>query len=116
MLQAALVLFVITAGFGIYLLNTLLSKKTAPKMAAVIAHGLFAAVALGLLVTFYIMGHPEPLLRTNIILFALVALGGASLLIMGLLRKPLPPAVTLLHPIFALLALGLLIYQVFWGS
>lgn len=114
MLSIAVVLFVIAAFFGLYVLLAILQNRSTPK-GAVFTHGPLAALALILVLIYMFMGpgHREPLLVTSVVLFVIAALGGLTLFTIDMSKKPIPKLIAVLHPIIAVIALiTLIIYMV----
>ena len=96
-----IVLFALAAILGITILVNWLNKKDAPR-GVVYSHGLFAAVALVLLIV-YVVNNRTNAPTTSLILFVLAALGGFYMFTRDLNKKNSPIAVAVLH---ALLAVG----------
>lgn len=111
MLLTAIILFVIAAIFGLIVLTAILKDKPTPKP-AVFTHGPIAATALILVIIYAVMGHMHPLLITSITLFVFAALGGLTLFIIDMSKKPIPKLLAVLHPILAVIALIVLIIYV----
>src|SRR5688572_11812593 len=111
MLTTAIVLFLVAAIFGLIVLTAILKNQPTPKL-AVFAHGPIAAIALIIVIVYTILGHREPLLITSIVLFILAALGGLTLFIIDMQKKPIPKSIAVIHPMIAVLALITLIIYV----
>lgn len=100
MLITAIVLFIISAILGLFVLIALLRNKTTPKP-AVFIHGPIALLALILLITYAVIKGTSPLLMTSIALFILAALGGLALFTIDMRKKPIPKLLAILHPVIA---------------
>jgi hypothetical protein len=112
MLAGAIFLFVIAAIFGLINLSAILRDQPTPKL-SVLAHGIFAFIALLVLIAAAI-SHPEStLLLTSVVLFILAALVGFTLLSFDLRNKPIPKVIAIIHPLVAVSALVLLVIVVF---
>src|SRR3954464_13513061 len=96
-----IVLFALAAILGVTILVNWLNKKDAPR-GVVYSHGVFAAIALVLLIV-YVVNHRTNAPTTSLILFVLAALGGFYMFTRDLNKKNSPIAVAVLH---ALLAVG----------
>lgn len=105
-----ILLFAVAAVFGLTILIPLLQGKTASR-AFVFAHGGVAAVALiMLLAQFFKEGTSVPLI--SVILFVVAALGGLTLFVMDMQKKPLPKALALVHAGAAVVAFLILLFSV----
>ncbi|VVC75384.1 hypothetical protein AQUSIP_06740 [Aquicella siphonis] len=111
MLITAIILFIIAAIFGLIVLTAILKDKPTPKP-AVFTHGPIAATALVIVIIYAAMGHMHPLLITSIVLFVLAALGGLTLFMIDMKKRPIPKLLAILHPVFAVIALVTLIIYV----
>ncbi len=111
MLILAIVLFVIAAIFGLFILKAILKDKPTPKF-FVYLHGPVAAAAILLVIIYMYTSGASPLLLTSLTLFILAALGGLTLLTLDLSKKPIPKLLALLHPVIALAGLITLIMYV----
>lgn len=110
MLQLAIILFVIAACFGLYVLIHVLTNRPTPKP-AVFTHGGFAALAL-LIVLYSAYAVPNALLVTSAVIFVLAALGGLTMFYYDMTNKPIPKVIAIIHPLVAVIALLLLIVYV----
>lgn len=108
MLIISVILFLIAAVFGLINLSSVLKNRRAPSL-AVLAHGSFAVIALFILIAVIASGHTSTLLISSLGLFILAALGGFTLLSFDLRNRPIPKMLALGHPIFAIIAIILLI-------
>jgi hypothetical protein len=108
MLGIAIVLFVIAAIFGLFILTAVLRDRPTPK-AIVFTHGPLAALAVILVIIYMVMGKVEPLLLVSLALFILAALGGLAMFAIDMKNRPIPKFLALLHPLVAAVALVLLI-------
>jgi len=113
MLLTSIILFAVAAVFGLTLIIPLLQNKSVSKSRAV-THGLFAAVALVILIIFSInseTGSPV----ASIVLFVIAALGGFVLFSKHLKNgNPGPKGLALVHAGAAVV--GFLILLVFFLS
>lgn len=109
MLVYAVVLFAVAALIGLYLASQVFGGKL-PPMGAALAHGLFAAVGLVLLLyAAFLTGAPQPqsVLIAAIIL-VVAALGGFFLFSFHLRKQVPPKAVAGLHALLAVAGVGTL--------
>jgi hypothetical protein len=113
MIDAALVLFVVAALFGIYM-ATRIFRNALPPVAAVAGHGLFAAT--GLLILLYAAlspPAPAPVVIVAAILLVIAALGG-FVMVSYQARKALPPkALVIVHASAAVIGVGALLAHAF---
>ena len=101
-------LFGLGALVGMYLLALVFQKKETPKFVAFI-HGAFVTSALALLICYACNQHAG--LTETIIIFLLAALGGITLLVRDLTKKPLPRWLAIGHALLAVVGfLYLLVY------
>ncbi len=111
MLTTAIVLFALAASGGITLLTFVLRARQTPRALALI-HGLFAAVALLLVILFVASGvTPSPVASMTV--FIVAALGGFTLFSIDLMKKKLPKWLAVLHGLIAVLGFILLLIFVF---
>lgn len=108
MLYIIIGLFAVAAMAGVILANAIISGRPETPKAAVVAHGLFAASALGLLIYFAIE-NPDGYPRLATVLFIIAALGGGVLLIRDLKGKPGPVGLVVVHAVVAVAAFALLL-------
>ncbi len=108
MLYVIIGLFAVAAVMGLVIANAIISGKPATPKPAVVAHGLFAATALGLLI-YYAISNPGSYPNLALILFIVAALGGAVLLVRDLQKKPGPVALVVIHALIAVGAFALLL-------
>lgn len=108
MLHAIIFLFLLAAGIGLFLLTRVLRNKYRPKSVAMF-HGSFALLGLLMLAVFTITRPFSYWLIASLVLFILAALGGLTMFIMDVNKKPFPKAISIIHPLIALSALTLLI-------
>lgn len=107
MLVVSIIIFAIAAIFGLLNLIAILSSKQTSKP-VVYTHGLFAAIALILLIIFTVnAAGSSPIL--SLILFIIVAIVGFILFARDLSKKPGPKAIALIHGIVAVIAFIILI-------
>lgn len=112
MLILAIVLFLAAAVCGLVILIAILQDRPTNKIAKYL-HGIFAAVALIIMVVYILtfMSSWSSLLITSLILFVLAALGGLTLFMLDMKKKPVPKVVAVIHPIIAIAGLlALIIY------
>ncbi len=100
---AALIIFIITALFGVYLISYIMIKKNTPKGIAMI-HGGLGALAI-LFLALNLSTYPW-----MVLFFCLVAIGGFTLMIMDITGKKLPIWLTFGHGLLGLVGLCLLLY------
>jgi hypothetical protein len=107
MLIVSILLFAAAAVFGLLNLIAILSGRHTSK-SVVYLHGLFAAIAIILLIIFSInstMGSPV----LSLVLFIIVALVGFVLFARDLSNKPGPKPVALVHGIVAVISFLILL-------
>ncbi len=109
MLILAIILFALGAIFGLIVLTSFLKSGATPK-GAVAVHGVLVVIALILLIAFIAGHHPGP--TAALILFIITGLGGITLFIVDMSKKPLPKFLAFLHPILAVISLIILIIWV----
>src|SRR4051812_41145549 len=110
MLYTTIALFGIAALIGILILkNWLTSAHTSRTV--VYAHGIFAAIALVLLLI-YTLKDPSRSLIVSVSLFALAAIGGFYMFARDLKGKYSPTAVAVIHGLVAVAGFLLLIFYV----
>lgn len=105
MLTFSIVLFTFAALLGIALAVALLKKRETSKPMAV-AHGLFGAAGLVLLIV-YTVQNPQKFLSAAVVLLLIAALGGMVLFANDLRRKPGPVFLIIVHALAAVAAVGL---------
>lgn len=108
MLYLTIALFAVAAVIGLIIANAIIAKKPSTPKGAVVAHGLFAATGLGLLI-YYVIENTERSPKVSLILFVLAALGGAVLLVRDLQKKPGPVTLVVMHALIAVTAFALLL-------
>jgi hypothetical protein len=104
-------LFAIAAILGVTILVNLLNKRNAPR-GVVYSHGIFAAIALVLLIV-YVVNNRTNAPTTSLILFVLAALGGFFMFIRDMSNKNIPVAVAVLHALLAVAGFVTLLIFVF---
>ncbi len=107
MLILTLVLFGVAAVLGLTVAAALFKKAPTSKGAA-LAHGLFAAGGLVLLVVI-LLRQPHPLLGWAVGLLVVAALGGAVLFANDVRRKPGPLGLVVVHAGVAVVAVVLVL-------
>lgn len=108
MVLAAILVFLLAAVFGLFILARVLQNKPTPKP-AVIIHGPIAAVGLVLVIIDIVKGHTEGLLISALIIFIVAAIGGFTMYVLDTLGKRIPKPLAIIHPLVALAALIVLI-------
>lgn len=104
---SVVVLFVIVALLGVYLLTAVLRNKETRKGVAFI-HGPLAAV--GLVALIYLAYHThQKNLTTAAVVFAIAAVGGFTLMIMDLSGRKPPKWLALLHGLIAVIGFIILV-------
>lgn len=98
MLYAIIGLFALAAILGMTLLSYVLKDKETPK-GVMIVHGLFAAVALVLLLLYVFNNTPGPL--ESAVLFVIAALGGFILVARDITGKKIPKWLAVTHGVIA---------------
>ncbi len=110
MLYSAIALFGLAAIFGIVIFkNWLTSAKTSKGV--IYAHGIFAAIALVVLLVF-VLRNPVNSLQYSVGLFIVAALGGFYMFFRDLRGKFSPMWLAVVHALLAVAGLGLLIFYV----
>lgn len=108
LMYVALGFFFLAIVFGLVLFIQLLCNRPSYKP-AVLFHGLGAVVGLICLSVYAVQDvGTKPWLSLTVLILA--ALGGLTMLSFDLRKKPVPRAILLLHPLVALIGLGLLVY------
>ena len=110
LIYSAIVIFGMTAIFGMYLLSLILRNKTTPKGLTII-HGVMAALALILLLIFSYGPSPGP--WPSIIVFALAAMGGFVLNYRDITGKKVPKWLGIVHGLLAVAGFVLLLIFAF---
>ena len=111
MLYFIIIFFALAAVMGLIIASAIFSHKPATPKPAVIAHGIFAATALGCLI-YYAVNNPENYPKASLILFCIGALGGAVLLFNDLKKKPGPLPFVVIHALIGVTAFALLLVYV----
>lgn len=109
LLYVSIVLFAVAAVFGLTILIKWLGKKD-PSRTTVYTHGIFAAVALVLLIVFALQNSANyPLV--SLILFIVAALGGFYMFFRDLQKKMHPYSIAFIHALLAVAGfVGLLLF------
>lgn len=110
MIIAAIVLFLLAALLGIFLLTFVLRGKETPK-AITFTHGPIAFTGLVLLIIYAFQYNPAPI--ASLILFIIAALGGFVLIARDLTSNAVPKWLALLHGLIAVAGFVLLLKFVF---
>lgn len=111
MLTTAIVLFLVTALLGLALLIAVLQDKVIP-FKALLLHGLFAAIALLLVVFYLFKAGSSPLVIVGLGLLLLAALLGLIVANLNIDNKIVAKLLAVVHPLFAVIGLILLIIDV----
>ena len=107
MLITALVIFALAAVLGLIVAVRILTKRETSRAVA-LAHGLFGATGL-VLVLLYALKSPHQLLTTAIGLLVVAAIGGAIVFVNDLRKKPGPAALIVIHALVAVAAVVLVL-------
>ena len=110
MLYTIIALFALAAILGMTLLSYVIRDKETQK-GAMVAHGLFAAIGLVLLLSYTFGNEPGPV--ESAILFVIAALGGFVLLARDLTGKKLPKWLAVTHGLIAVTGFILLLIFTF---
>ena len=110
MLLVAIVLFIIAALFGLFVLVHILRNKPTPK-AFVFIHGSIAVIAV-LIVAYATFLRANPWLIASLSVFIIAALGGLTLFSFDMSKKPIPKLLAVVHPLVAVIGLLILIAYV----
>lgn len=110
MLHYTILLFAISAVFGLTILISWLKKKNASR-AVVYSHGAVAAIALAILIV-HAVQNPNNFPLLSIILFLIAALGGFYMFVLDLKKKESPLPLAFLHAILSVAGLVTLIFFV----
>lgn len=106
MLYTIIAIFALAAILGMILISHVLRSKETPK-GVVIGHGLFAAVALVLLIM-YVMGNkPGPM--ESLIVFVIAALGGFIMVARDFTGRSIPKWLAVVHGLAAVTGFILLL-------
>lgn len=108
-LNLILILFAVAALIGLTILVKVLKNEPTSKP-AVFAHGGFAAVALVLLLLYY-LDNPEGLL-IPLVLFVIAALGGFFQFFKDWTKQEIPKSIAFIHAGAAVAAFVLLLFAV----
>jgi hypothetical protein len=110
MLYLTILLFAIAALIGIIILKNWLTSANTSKT-VVYAHGIFAAVALVLLLVYYLK-NPEASIKTSLIFFVIAALGGFYMFFQDLRGKFSPTWLAVTHGLLAVTGFVFLLLMV----
>lgn len=99
LMYVTIILFAIAAVLGVSMLIKWLTKKEVSKT-VIYSHGIFAALALVLLIVFAIQ-NPENFPKASLILFIIAALGGFYMFIRDLQKKMRPLYIAFAHALLA---------------
>lgn len=112
MLIWGIILFLLTALFGLIIVSAVFKNKPTPKP-AVLIHGVLAFISILVLAGYLAAGHVNTLLITSLVLFVLAALGGLTMLSVDLKNKPIPKLFAVVHPIVAIAGIVVLVISFF---
>jgi len=99
MLYIVIILFALAAVMGVLILKNILAANHAPR-AVVYTHGIFAAVALVLLVVYAVQNGTNGVMA-SIVLFIIAALGGFYMFFRDLKGKLGPVWLAIVHALLA---------------
>jgi hypothetical protein len=108
MLYVIITLFALAAVMGLVIATAIFNKKLSTPKPAVVAHGIFGATALVLLI-YYMVQNPDNYPKVSLILFIVAALGGFVLLYNDLKKNPGPLSIVIVHALVAVTAFVLLL-------
>jgi uncharacterized membrane protein len=110
MLYVVITLFAIAAIIGVIILKNWLTSASTPR-SVVYAHGIFAAVALVLMLV-WVLQHKNDNLLLSIFLFAVAAIAGFYMFIKDLKGKFSPIWLAVVHGLVAVAGFLLLLFYV----
>ncbi|HYC29296.1 MAG TPA: hypothetical protein VEB42_10775, partial [Chitinophagaceae bacterium] len=110
MLYAAIALFALAAIFGLVIFKNWLTSAHTSR-AVVYAHGIFAAIALVILLIF-VLRNPVNSLQISVGLFVAAALGGFYMFFRDLKGKFSPMWLAVVHALIAVAGFGVLVFYV----
>ena len=110
MFYLTIVLFAIAALIGVIILKNWLTSTNTSRT-VVYAHGIFAALALVLLVV-QLLRNPSSALQVSLTLFILGALGGFYMFFRDLKGKFSPIWLAVVHGLLGLAGFGALVYTI----
>jgi hypothetical protein len=113
MLYTIIALFALAAILGLILISYVLKGKETPK-GVMIVHGLFAAVALVLLLSYVFGDKPGPM--ESAVLFVIAALGGFIMMARDVTGKSIPKWLAVVHGLLAVGGFILLLVFAFNGN
>lgn len=108
MLYLTIGLFALAAVMGVVLAVSIFRPAPSTPKSVVVAHGLFAASALVILI-YYAVKNPDNYPLVSLVLFVVAALGGFILLFNDLKSKPGPRSLVVIHALAAVVAFVLLL-------
>lgn len=111
-LYLALGFFVLAIFFGFIVFVQLLSERESFKP-AVFLHGIVAILGL-IFLGLYSYQHVGSKPWVSLSILILAALGGLTMFSFDIRKKPVPKVILLLHPLAALVGLGLLVYYLIY--
>jgi hypothetical protein len=113
MFHVAIILFALAAVFGLTMAVLHFKGQTPPKPMQALAHGVFAASGLAVLLVAVLQTGAEGARGAALGLFLVAALGGFALLSFHLRGRALPNGLVAGHGLIAVIAFLTLLYAVF---
>ena len=110
MLYTSIAILALAAIFGIIILKNWLTSAHTSR-STVYLHGLFAAIALGILI-YYVASNPVDNARTALIILVIAALGGFYMFFRDLKGKFSPTWLAVVHALLAVTGVGFLLFMV----
>lgn len=110
MLYTAIALFALAAILGLIIFKNWLTSAHTSR-GVVYAHGIFAAIALVVLLVF-VMRNPVNSLQISVGLFAVAAIGGFYMFFQDLKGKFSPMWLAVIHALIAVAGFGVLVFYV----
>ncbi len=111
MLYIIIILFVIAAIFGLTILKNWLTSANTSRT-VIYAHGIFAAIALVLLIIYFV-DNPVNNVRASLILFIVAAIAGFYMFFRDLKGKFSPTWLAVIHGVVAAIGLVFLLLMIF---
>lgn len=111
-IYSAIAIFGMVAIVGMYLLSLIMRNKETPK-AVTIIHGLFAVLAVVLLVIYCFTNHAGPLV--SIVIFIIAAMGGVIVNYKDLTGKKAPKWLAIAHGLVAVIGFAFLLAFAFFS-
>lgn len=108
MLIVGIIFLTLAVLFGLIILSSILQNKRTPKP-IVFLHGAVALFAILVIIGYIASGHTSPLIVASLVFFLIAAMGGLTLLIFDIKKKPIAKLIVLVHPLIAFLGVITLI-------